>query len=163
MKNQGQSSRVKKGFTIIEVVLVLAIAGLIFLMVFIALPSLQAAQRDTQRKNDLSRINTQITNYQSSNRGQIPSSSTGGGSSLRAFISDYLDGSGLDAGIGEYTDPSTGAGYKFISSSAVPDDPGEVRYNTSAQCPGSSGTPSGRDYTLSIYLEGQKVPYCIEN
>ncbi|MBQ3261101.1 type II secretion system protein, partial [Candidatus Saccharibacteria bacterium] len=28
----------KKGFTIIEVVLVLAIAGLIFLMVFIALP-----------------------------------------------------------------------------------------------------------------------------
>ncbi|MBQ6130136.1 type II secretion system protein, partial [Candidatus Saccharibacteria bacterium] len=30
-----------KGFTIIEVVLVLAIAGLIFLMVFIALPNMQ--------------------------------------------------------------------------------------------------------------------------
>ena len=30
-----------KGFTIIEVVLVLAIAGLIFAMVFIALPSMQ--------------------------------------------------------------------------------------------------------------------------
>ena len=29
------------GFTIIEVVLVLAIAGLIFLMVFIALPAIQ--------------------------------------------------------------------------------------------------------------------------
>ncbi len=38
------------GFTIIEVVLVLAIAGLIFLMVFIALPALQRAQRDSQRK-----------------------------------------------------------------------------------------------------------------
>lgn len=40
----------KKGFTIIEVVLVLAVAGLIFLMVFIALPALQRSQRDSQRK-----------------------------------------------------------------------------------------------------------------
>ena len=39
----------KKGFTIIEVVLVLAIGGLIFLMVFIALPALQRSQRDAQR------------------------------------------------------------------------------------------------------------------
>ena len=36
----------EKGFTIIEVVLVLAIAGLIFLMVFIALPQLQRSQRN---------------------------------------------------------------------------------------------------------------------
>lgn len=43
----------RSGFTIIEVVLVLAIAGLIFLMVFVALPALQRNQRDTQRKNDL--------------------------------------------------------------------------------------------------------------
>ena len=34
----------KKGFTIIEVVLVLAIAGLIFLMVFIALPAQYSAR-----------------------------------------------------------------------------------------------------------------------
>jgi prepilin-type N-terminal cleavage/methylation domain len=43
----------KKGFTIIEVVLVLAVAGLIFLMVFLALPALQRSQRDMQRKQDL--------------------------------------------------------------------------------------------------------------
>ncbi|RKV92712.1 MAG: prepilin-type N-terminal cleavage/methylation domain-containing protein, partial [Candidatus Saccharimonas sp.] len=43
-----------RGFTIIEVVLVLAIAALIFLMVFIALPALQASQRDTARKSDVS-------------------------------------------------------------------------------------------------------------
>ena len=46
----------KKGFTISEVVLVLAIGGLIFLMVFIALPALQRSQRDTQRKDDLARF-----------------------------------------------------------------------------------------------------------
>ena len=63
----------KHGFTIIEVVLVLAIAGLIFLMVFVALPSLQRGQRDTQRKNDMARISTALTNYQSNN-GSLPKS-----------------------------------------------------------------------------------------
>ena len=43
----------RKGFTIIEVVLVLAIAGLIFLMIFIAFPALQRGQRNTQRRRDL--------------------------------------------------------------------------------------------------------------
>jgi prepilin-type N-terminal cleavage/methylation domain-containing protein len=63
----------KKGFTIIEVVLVLAIAGLIFLMVFIALPALQRSQRNTQRKNDLSRFVTAATQYQSNNGNKLPS------------------------------------------------------------------------------------------
>jgi prepilin-type N-terminal cleavage/methylation domain-containing protein len=48
--------KLKTGFTIIEVVLVLAIAGLIFLMIFIALPALQRSQRDTQRKRDADRF-----------------------------------------------------------------------------------------------------------
>ncbi len=39
-----------RGFTIIEVVLVLAIAGLIFILVFIAMPFLQKSRRDHQRK-----------------------------------------------------------------------------------------------------------------
>lgn len=62
----------KKGFTIIEVVLVLAIAGLIFLMVFVALPALQRNQRNTQRKNDMARIMTAITQYQAHNSGKNP-------------------------------------------------------------------------------------------
>ncbi|MBR0480062.1 type II secretion system protein [Candidatus Saccharibacteria bacterium] len=57
----------KKGFTIIEVVLVLAIAGLIFLMVFIALPALQRSQRDTSRRNDMSRVDTSLVQYQTNN------------------------------------------------------------------------------------------------
>ena len=65
----------RKGFTIIEVVLVLAIAGLIFLMVFIALPALQRSQRDTQRSNDIQRLMATINNYKSNNRGSIPTGS----------------------------------------------------------------------------------------
>ena len=62
----------KKGFTIIEVVLVLAIAGLIFLMVFIALPAMQRSQRDTQRRNDYSQLSAQITSYITNNNGSLP-------------------------------------------------------------------------------------------
>jgi len=66
----------QKGFTIIEVVLVLAIAGLIFLMVFIALPALQASQRDTARKNDASIVSSWVTSYVSNNQGTFPGSNT---------------------------------------------------------------------------------------
>ena len=59
----------KKGFTIIEVVLVLAIAGLIFLMVFVALPALQRSQRDTARRNDLARVDTSLVQYQTNTQG----------------------------------------------------------------------------------------------
>ena len=62
----------KQGFTIIEVVLVLAIAGLIFLMVFLALPALQRSQRDTQRRDQLSMLMTQLTQYQANNRNRLP-------------------------------------------------------------------------------------------
>ena len=62
----------KSGFTIIEVVLVLAIAGLIFLMVFIALPALQRSQRDAQRKNDLVKIKDAIDRYKTNNKGKLP-------------------------------------------------------------------------------------------
>ncbi|MBS7346619.1 MAG: type II secretion system protein [Candidatus Sacchiramonaceae bacterium] len=65
-------SKIRPGFTIIEVVLVLAIAGLIFLMVFIALPALRRNQHDTQRKNDMSRLSSAIESYKVNNRGSLP-------------------------------------------------------------------------------------------
>ncbi len=89
----------KKGFTIIEVVLVLAIAGLIFLMVFIAIPALQRSQRNTQRSNDLSRFLAAIDDYKSKNHGQLPFTSRSGDTeTIRAdrygnFIQRYLDNS----------------------------------------------------------------------
>ena len=80
----------KKGFTIIEVVLVLAIAGLIFLMVFIALPAMQRSQRDTQRRNDYSLLSTAMTNYMTSNNGKLPTALTSTDSST------YINDSGQD-------------------------------------------------------------------
>ena len=61
-----------RGFTIIEVVLVLAIAGLIFLMIFLGLPALQRNQRNTARKQDYSVIASAIQTYKANNKGEFP-------------------------------------------------------------------------------------------
>ncbi len=86
----------KRGFTIIEVVLVLAIAGLIFLMVFVALPALQRSQRNAQRKNDLSRFATAVVEYQKHNNGKLPMESDGTNKKHTFdanFVKRYIDGS----------------------------------------------------------------------
>ncbi len=78
----------KKGFTIIEVVLVLAIGGLIFLMVFIALPALQRSQRNTQREDDLARVLTAVNDYQTNNSGKTPFEN---GDVNENFLKRYVD------------------------------------------------------------------------
>lgn len=71
-----KSTNSRKGFTIIEVVLVLAIAGLIFMAVFIALPALQRSQRDNRRKQDVGRVLQALQQYQSNNNGRVPTELT---------------------------------------------------------------------------------------
>ena len=83
MKNKFNKNN---GFTIIEVVLVLAIAGLIFVMVFVALPQLQRSQRDTARKNDASVIAAQVTTFSSNNRGALPADA----SVIRPYLTGNL-------------------------------------------------------------------------
>lgn len=70
-------SNIKKrseGFTIIEVLIVLAIAGLILLIVFLAVPALQRNSRNTQRKDDVSRISGAVQEFINNNNGSTPTS-----------------------------------------------------------------------------------------
>jgi prepilin-type N-terminal cleavage/methylation domain-containing protein len=62
----------QKGFTIIEVLIVLAIAGLILLIVFLAVPALQRNSRNTQRKNDVQALLGGIQEWENNNSGQVP-------------------------------------------------------------------------------------------
>lgn len=59
--------KTEKGFTIIEVALVLAIGALIFLVVFLAVPALQRNQRNDARKRDISNVVEAVTDYNSNN------------------------------------------------------------------------------------------------
>ena len=65
--------RKHEGFTIIEAILVLAVAGLIFAMVFMALPALWASQRDTARREDVLSFIRNLKSFQTNNsRGALP-------------------------------------------------------------------------------------------
>jgi prepilin-type N-terminal cleavage/methylation domain-containing protein len=148
-----QQKNKEKGFTIIEVVLVLAIAGLIFLMVFIALPALQRGQRDTQRRDDIGRFISQLNSYATNNRGSIP----GTANQLNTFKETYLKWtSGQD---GEFKDPQTGAGYSIVLESGTDPgapDIGEVQYIPGAQCNNEalSSAGSSRQAAVRTQLEG---------
>ncbi|MBR3052237.1 type II secretion system protein [Candidatus Saccharibacteria bacterium] len=104
-------SQTKEGFTIIEVGLVLAIAGLIFLMVFIALPSLQRSQRDSRRRDDISILLRKLKDYQTNNRGALPggssatytyNSSNSNKLTWGGFYADYLGNKFEDPGGSAY-------------------------------------------------------------
>ena len=69
MRTTKQSNQ---GFTVLEVVLVLAIAGMIFLMVFIALPQMRRSQRDTERRDDMMMFVEAVKKFQQNNRGVLP-------------------------------------------------------------------------------------------
>ena len=125
-----QNINSKKGFTIIEVVLVLAIAGLIFLMVFVALPALQRSQRDTARRNDMSRVDTSLVQYQTNNSSKSnnlpPQGSWVGGTSYPSncasssaclFIRDYMNsGASGESSTNSFEDPD-GKPYGLVITS----------------------------------------------
>lgn len=157
----------QKGFTIIEVVLVLAIAGLIFLMVFIALPALQSSQRDTARKNDVSAVASAITSYTGNNRGSFPSTLA-----LTGDASGDPDASGKFAGyitsVSNNTTNVIVTTYK--ASQAVTQ--GQLVVLTGAKCgttgAASNGTASetltkgtSRQYAVVTFLEaGGGTTFC---
>jgi prepilin-type N-terminal cleavage/methylation domain-containing protein len=157
--NVQKQTKDQKGFTIIEVVLVLAIAGLIFLMVFIALPALQRNQRDTQRRTDLSRVQTAIQNFQTNNRNKLPATDILEDAGDDGFIKGYLT-----AGGDTFADPN-GTDYTFTEDDVATEfSEGKIYFTKKAVCEGESlktGQGIGK-IAFQYKLEGGGVA-CVSN
>ena len=173
----------KKGFTIIEVVLVLAIAGLIFLMVFIALPALHRSQRNTRRRQDMARILSAFNDYQSNNNGKMPS----GKEQLSNLVNRYItssssystkDNVSVDTSNNasnamkctnsdQFCDPD-GTSYWISETSAVPSTFNHgIYYYKGAKCGDTEGTvdstnQGANNIAIRYYLEGGAI-YCGDN
>ena len=91
----------QKGFTIIEVLIVLAIAALILLVVFLAIPGLQRSQRNSARKSDIGRITVSVSQFISANNGASIQTNDLGATCLSAYSYEtsytYFKGSGFTA------------------------------------------------------------------
>ena len=150
----------QKGFTIIEVVLVLAIAALIFLMVFIALPALQRSQRDTARKNDVSIVASAVSSWQGNNR---TSSAWPSGPQVKSYAENL---SGNSTAVKVVAGPTSGS-----RSVGVAD--GTVTVVTAAKCStGTAPTTGGvtvdkgtnRQYATITKLESASgIGYCLDS
>jgi prepilin-type N-terminal cleavage/methylation domain-containing protein len=78
----GKLRKIQEGFTIIEVLVVLAIACLIMVIVFIAVPNLQRGQRNEARNNDARLITNAISECLSNRNGVATSCQAIGGNAV---------------------------------------------------------------------------------
>lgn len=65
-----------RGFTIIEVMIVLAIAALIILIVLLAVPALNRSGRNTAIKQDAAAVSGGVSEFSSNNEGAIPTAAS---------------------------------------------------------------------------------------
>ncbi|MCA9332407.1 type II secretion system protein [Candidatus Saccharibacteria bacterium] len=65
------ANKKQTGFTIVEVMIVLAIAGLVLLIIFLAIPALQRISRNNRRDNDARMIANAINECLTNNGNQI--------------------------------------------------------------------------------------------
>lgn len=143
-----------RGFTIIEVVLVLAIAGLIFLIVFLALPQLQASRRDTQRKNDAGRLVAGLENWAGNHSGNYPTAVN------QAWVDTNI--------AGDFGDPD-GGNYNFVTTYAGVVNEGDVFYaydGTNGQmCIGTAdGVQNGNGpREVAVVMQLENGQYCQDN
>ena len=161
-----QNTKSKSGFTIIEVVLVLAIAGLIFLMVFVALPALQRSQRDTQRRNDYAALSTSVTSYMTNNNGKLPVDDTDSTNKKckTKFTNTQINQEGTDPNgesydlyCGKYV--SSGGGWEGMDAMANNTQP-KVWVISGATCEDGEPAETSGNRNFVVYGQLESGTYC---
>ncbi len=135
-----------QGFTIIEVLIVLAIAGLIILIVFLAVPALQRNNRNTQIRNNAGSVLGGVNEFVSNNNGQLP---TG--------IATAADGTVTISG-GAGTSAVTTkikAGTTAINGTAMPANTGSIVVYLDRKCNGNAfaAAATPRAYAAGFLVE----------
>lgn len=150
--------RKTSGFTIIEVMIVLAIAGLIMLIVFLAVPALQRNAHNTSIKNDVAGILGIMNEYTNNNGGAVPAAQATVISGTTATVGTNCATAGSNCA-------TTRVGFVTAASivtSIPPSAPalGTVDIVTGATCNGNTPTTTGattRNYIAYYTLEGGAV------
>lgn len=150
------------GFTLIEVVLVLAIGGTIFLLAFLAFRQVTVNRRDTQRRSDVVKMMAALeTNYLDTSK--YPDSSnvniaaadvctdttSAVANSFLKFLQDHMCKNG------EFLAPS-GVNYELYTWGNVTYKKDRIRYRRGVRCDNSAGTTS----TYYIKLDLEKGTLC---
>ena len=146
--------KAQQGFTIIEVMIVLAIAGLILLVVFLAVPALQRNARNTQRREDAGNVLSSVSEYIANNNGSIPGVQTTLGTGNQAT---------LGTGTGINTVPIN-LGYYDAASISVKAYAASLTTTTDTLVVITGATCSGNTYTnTNATARSIAIIYTLEN
>lgn len=159
----------QSGFTIIEVLIVLAIAGLIMLVVFLAVPALQRSSRNTQRKNDVSAIASAVSNYINNNGGTLPTTTGADATANTIDIcgADCTKGNIETAKLGYYANTTTAISFQTYSATLTVPDAETVYIVDGHTCDGTNtgvGSASPRSAAILYATEtgSGTAQQCIE-
>jgi type II secretory pathway pseudopilin PulG len=73
------------GFTIVEAIIVIAVAGIILLMVLLALPALQRSGHNDRKRHDVQTILEAVSQYEINNSGSLPPNTA----TLRNYLKNH--------------------------------------------------------------------------
>lgn len=146
----------REGFTIIEVMIVLAIAGVIMLVVFLAVPALQRSSRNTQRKSDATHMSGLISEWQSNH----------GGVTLTK-LNDSTNSAGPDLTNENFAIIAKPAANTVIGTYSAPGSPALDTFyiGTGATCNGSTSVNAGggsRSFVVVYYVEPGITLQCVD-
>lgn len=143
------SIKLKRGFTLIEIVIVLAIAALIMVVVFLAVTGAQRGQRDQSRKDLMNRTRSSLEAYRGNSGGTYPTVTA----DQTNFVQQYLN-----AGA---TATSTSATISNIvyTISWTSTDTTNANCTTSGTKQVASGTGN---FNINTSLNPAKVTGCLE-
>lgn len=142
----------EEGFTLIEVVIVLAIAAMILIAVFIAVSGANKARRDSQRQGDASRFLAAIEQNASQNSGTYPTVAVFNAAGYAATV--Y---SGKDPDGATYT--LTAVATTYGATSTVQDT---MFYAPGNDCSNTSGL-GANVFAVYAYQENGNHKWCATN
>ncbi len=156
-------NKTNKGFTIIEVMIVLAIAGLIMAIVFLAVPALQRNQRNNARKSDVNRIASSVISFYA-NTGSTPAT-TADVTTIRNDVGSFGQyNSATCATAGSPQNNTICITVPTAAVAALPTTIDAVNIVTKSNCNGSATTYTGnvRNVAIQYTLETAtaSAPYC---
>lgn len=141
-----RGSKPNKGFTLIEVVIVLAIAGLIFVVVFLAVGAAQRGRRDSERQQAASRLLAAVDQASSNLNGAMPANC--------AAVANYYNNQG-----GSY--PCTAMGGAGDPTAA---NSGNIQYGPNQSCTAANAfQATTRVAAVRFWSEGAGAARCVDN
>lgn len=108
----------KKGFTLVELLVVISIIGVLASLVLVSFTGSQKQARDTQRKSDLKQYQTSLENFANINGGLYPSRPDASGVSASGVLCADLGETGCSADPRQNQDSSFSYKYQSDGSGA---------------------------------------------